>query len=70
MSVMKCVTSVTSVKVREELEKVRECEKYLLMAERENIEKFNKNVKAKDNSTKTTEVIQNLCSLVSQVIYF
>ena len=55
---MKCVTSVTSVKVREELEKVRECEKYLLMAERENIEKFNKNVKAKDNSTKTAEVIQ------------
>ena len=56
--------------MREELEKVRECEKYLLMAERENIEKFSKNVKAKDNSTKTAEVIQNLCSLVSQVIYF
>ena len=31
------------MKVKEELEKVKECERFLLLAEKENIEKFKKN---------------------------
>ena len=37
------------VKVKEELDKVRECERFLLMAEKESIERFSKNVKDKES---------------------
>jgi len=42
-------------KVKEEQDKVKECERFLLMAEKENIEKFNKNIKHKES--KPTEEV-------------
>ena len=35
--------------MREELDKVRECERFLLMAEKESIERFRNNVKDKES---------------------
>ena len=44
-----CVTVGLSLKVKQEQEKVAECERFLLLAERENIEKFNKQKETKQS---------------------
>ena len=41
--------------MKEELDKVRECERFLLIAEKESIERFSKNVK--DKESKLTEKV-------------
>ena len=47
------------LKVKEELEKVAECERFLLLAERENIEKFNKQKQKEKESQQAEEVIRS-----------
>ena len=50
-----CVTVGLSLKVKQEQEKVAECERFLLLAEKENIEKFKK----QKQSQQAEEVIRS-----------